>query len=223
MSVSDPVPEPAPLVFVPADGAVRDAVTKVGGQPVWLGEPQWPLSRGTGQPMEFLGQFAVAGGRLAYLFMTGDGHDSVDGTFDPEGGENALVVQPDGRVPDFVTVEHRAEGPSAGADHLPGAADTEGDGGDGTGGERTEGEGAEGEGGEGEGDGESRRPWQYLGGPGVEPHWLQGEEPPGDGWSLVVQLDSGKLPFDVDFGDSGVGYAFLSPDAKEGRFLWQCM
>ena len=215
MAVSDPVSasEPVPLVFVPAEGAVRDAVTKVGGQPVWLGEPQWPLSRETGRPMEFLGQFAVAGGRLAYLFMTGDGHGSVDGTFDPEGGENALVVQPDGRVPDFVTVEHRAEGPSAGTDHLPGAADAEGAGG----------EGAGGEGDGGEGDGENRRPWQYLGGPGVEPHWLQGEEPPGDDWSLVVQLDSGKLPFDVNFGDSGVGYAFLAPDAKEGRFLWQCM
>ena len=38
----------------------------------------------------------------------------------------------------------------------------------------------------------------------------------------MVQLDSGKLPFDVNFGDAGVGYAFLSPDGKEGRFLWQC-
>ncbi|MFJ6083583.1 hypothetical protein ACIQI8_19505 [Streptomyces sp. NPDC092369] len=206
MTVSEPVSsmsEPVPLVLVPAEGAVRDAVTKVGGQPVWLAEPQWPLSRGTGRPMEFLGQFALAGGRLAYLFMTGDGNDSVDGTFDPEGGENALVVQPDGRVPEFVTVDDRAEGPSACADHVPGAAEAEGA--------------------EEDGDGENRRPWQYLGGPGVEPHWLQGEEPPGDGWSLVVQLDSGKLPFDVDFGDSGVGYAFLAPDGKEGRFLWQCM
>ncbi|MGW3286440.1 hypothetical protein ACWDR3_17560 [Streptomyces sp. NPDC001002] len=213
MTVSDPVShpmsEPVPLVLVPAEGAVRDAVTKVGGQPVWLGEPQWPLSRGTGRPMEFLGQFALAGGRLAYLFMTGDGDtsgDGVDGTFDPEGGENALVVQPDGRVPEFVTVEHRAEGPSAGADHVPGDGQLP--------------DGADVEGGDA---GESRRPWQFLGGPGVEPHWLQGEEPPGDDWSLVVQLDSGKLPFDVDFGDSGVGYAFLAPDAKEGRFLWQCM
>jgi hypothetical protein len=65
------VSEPVPLVFVPADRAVREAVTKVGGQPVWREQPQWPLSREAGRPMEFLGQFALEGGRLAYLFMTG--------------------------------------------------------------------------------------------------------------------------------------------------------
>ncbi|MEV6949542.1 hypothetical protein AB0N07_48125 [Streptomyces sp. NPDC051172] len=198
------VSEPVPLVFVPAEGAVREAVTKVGGQPVWLEEPQWPLSRETGRPMEFLGQFALEGGRLAFLFMTGDEREYVDGTWEPEGGENALVIQPGGRVPDFVTVERRAEGPSAGRDHLPRHVDS--------------GEGS----GEHSNEEEDRRPWQFLGGPGVEPHWLQGDETPGDGWQLVVQLDSGKLPFDVNFGDAGVGYAFLSPDGKEGRFLWQC-
>lgn len=192
------VSEPVPLVFVPADGAVREAVTKVGGQPVWLEEPQWPLSRRTGRPMEFLGQFALAGGRLACLFMTGGGH--VDGTWEPEGGENALVIQPGGRIPDFVTVGRRAAGPSAGPDHLPRHIDP------------AQHPGAE----------EDRRPWQFLGGSGIEPHWLQGDETPGDGWRLVVQLDSGELPFGVDFGDGGVGYAFLSPDGKEGRFLWQC-
>ncbi|NUQ96813.1 MAG: hypothetical protein HOY79_09690 [Streptomyces sp.] len=198
------VSEPVPLVFVPADGAVREAVTKVGGQPVWLEEPQWPLSRRTGRPMEFLGQFALEGGRLAHLFMTGDEGEHVDGTWEPEGGENALVIQPGGRVPDFVTVEQRVEGPSAGADHLPRHIDP---------GEHS---------GEHSNEEEDRRPWQFLGGPGVEPHWLQGDETPGDGWQLVVQLDSGKLPFDVNFGDAGVGYAFVSPDGKEGRFLWQC-
>ncbi|MHC3472359.1 hypothetical protein ACYF6T_27195 [Streptomyces sp. 7R007] len=201
MTVSDP----APLVFVPAGGAVREPVTKAGGQPVWLDEPQWPLSRGTGEPMEFLGQFALEGGRLAYLFMTEDGKGHVDGTWDPESGENALLIQPGGRVPDFVTVERRAEGPSAGADHLP----------------RDPGAGAE-DGAAGDAGVEDRRPWQFLGGRGVEPHWLQGEETPGDGWWLVVQLDAGKLPFHVNFGDAGVGYAFASPDGVEGRFLWQC-
>lgn len=190
------VSEPVPLVFLPADGAVREAVTKVGGQPVWLEEPQWPLSRETGQPMQFLGQFALDGGRLAYLFMTQDEDDWVDGTYEPEGGENALVIQPGGRVPDFLAVEPRGEGPSAGSDHLPRAGAA---------------------GGEGEAE-----PWQFLGGAGVEPRWLQGEETPGAGWRLVVQLDADQLPFEVDFGDAGIGYAFLSPDGKEGRFLWQC-
>ncbi|MCI3273057.1 hypothetical protein [Streptomyces cylindrosporus] len=192
------VSEPVPLAFVPAGGAVREAVTKMGGQPVWIEEPQWPLSRETGERMQFLGQFALGGGRLAYLFMTGGEDDFVDGTYEPEGGENALVVQPGGRVPGFVTVEQRAEGPSAGEDHVPRAA----------------GAGADAN--------ADERPWQFLGTPGIEPNWLQGEESPGADWQLVVQLDSCDLPFHVNFGDAGVGYAFLSPDGKEGRFLWQC-
>ncbi|MEU6378582.1 hypothetical protein [Streptomyces sp. NPDC046909] len=203
MSVSEPVP----LSFVPADGVVREAVTKMGGQPVWLEAPQWPVSLETGEPMQFLGQFALDGGRLAYLFMTGDEDEFVDGTYEPEGGENALLVQPGGRIPDFVTVEARAEGPSVGSDQLPGAGEREG--GDEAG--RDAGD-ENGEGG----------PWQFLGGVGVRPHWLQNPETPGEGWSLVVQLDAEDLPFYVNFGDAGIGYAFLSPDGKEGRFLWQC-
>ncbi|MGW3496436.1 hypothetical protein [Streptomyces sp. NPDC001020] len=194
-SSPSPVSEPLPVEFTSAAGPVREAVTKLGGQPVWLEEPQWPLSRRTGEPLQFLGQFALESGALGYLFMAGD---DTDGTFDPEGGENALLVQPGGRVPGFVSVRAQAEGPTAGADHLP----------------RPAGEGGT------DPDGHA---WQFLGGPGVEPRWLQGEETPGDGWRLLVQLDSGRLPFHVNFGDSGVGYAFTSPDAKEGRFLWQCM
>jgi hypothetical protein len=197
-SPSSSASEPVPVEFFPASGPVREAVTKLGGQPVWLEEPQWPLSRRTGEPMRFLGQFTLAGGVLGYLFMTGHGRGSVDGTYDPEGGENALLVQPGGRVPGFVTVRARAEGPTAGADHLPRPAEEGGTDPDG-------------------------HAWQYLGGPGIEPRWLQGEETPGDGWRLLVQLDSGRLPFPVDFGDSGVGYAFTAPDGKEGRFLWQCL
>jgi hypothetical protein len=208
------VARPTPLVFVPASGAVSEPVTKVGGQPVWLEEPQWPLSRETGEPMRFLGQFALEGGRLAYLFMTGDGDGEwVDGTYEPEGGENALVIQPGGRIPDFVTVEGRAAGPVAGPDHLPHAADVR---------QERQRERQQGVGPDADVDAAGRHPWQFLGGPGVGPRWLQGEETPGEGWRLVVQLDTGGLPFYVNFGDAGVGYAFLSPDGKEGRFLWQC-
>lgn len=184
---------PAPLRFVPAHAPVRGAVTKVGGQPVWLEEPQWPVSRSTGEPMEFLGQFALAGGALAYLFMSADGHE----TWEPEAGENALVIQPGGRVPDFVRVAPHDAGPALGHEHLARAA-----------------------GGETEVVGEED--FTFLGGPDVAPNWLQGEESPGEGWQLVVQLDSCDLPYEVNFGDAGIGYAFLSPDGKEGRFLWQC-
>ncbi|MFI5802276.1 hypothetical protein [Streptomyces sp. NPDC051561] len=183
---------PAPVEFAPAGSPVDGPVTKMGGRPAWLEVAQWPLSRGSGAPMEFLGQFALRGGGLGYLFMTaGDG----DGTFEPEGGENALIIQPGGRIPDFLAdVREERSGPTVAQDHLPviGEADPEAE------------------------------CWQFLGGPGVEPFWLQGEEVPGEGWELLVQLDSTALPFHVNFGDAGIGYAFLSPDGKEGRFLWQC-
>jgi hypothetical protein len=37
---------------------------------------------------------------------------------------------------------------------------------------------------------------------------------------LAVQLDAGDTG--MNFGDVGVGYAFICPDEHEGRFLWQC-
>ncbi|MEO3875794.1 hypothetical protein ABGB18_44030 [Nonomuraea sp. B12E4] len=81
-------------------------MTKIGGQPVWLEEAQWPFSRDTGEPMQFLGQFTLGGGRSAYVFMGAD-----DLSAEPEGGENAVVIQRSGRLQDFVTVER---GPAPG-------------------------------------------------------------------------------------------------------------
>jgi uncharacterized protein YwqG len=59
---------------------------------------------------------------------------------------------------------------------------------------------------------------------GGEPTWFQFEEFPTatETWRLILQLDSAAVPFDVNFGDAGVGYAFLSSDQKRGKFLWQC-
>ncbi|GFJ82612.1 hypothetical protein [Phytohabitans houttuyneae] len=146
--------------FEPGTVPAGEAVTKMGGQPRWLEDPQWPLSASLGEPMQFIGQFRIDGGgeaRLAYVFMT-DGDDYVDGTWEPDGGENAVIVQPGGQVPPFVTVRAQAEGPAwPAADHLP--VDFVVDAG--------------------------REPWQFLGG---EPRWLQGEETPGPGWRFVAQL-----------------------------------
>ncbi|MDX3224346.1 hypothetical protein [Streptomyces sp. ME19-01-6] len=199
----------ARLEFVLADGPVREPVIKVGGQPVWLEEPQWPLSSTTGEPMQFLGQFTLDGGRLAYLFM-GD-EEGVGGTYVPEGGENAVVIQPGGRIPGFVTVRAQAEGPSVCVDHLPRLAESD--------------------------------TWMFLGGPGAEPGWIHEERYPGEGWELVVQLSSAlsdTLPFEGLAEDGvtedivpcyyawelsgwGTAWAFVSPDGKEGRFLWDCV
>jgi hypothetical protein len=85
---------------------VTEPVTKFGGQPTWLGQPQWPLSAAQGAPMRFVCQIVLepelvgAGpARIAYVFVShGDhGHDVEE--FDPDvilpdGGENAVIVQP---------------------------------------------------------------------------------------------------------------------------------
>lgn len=179
-----------PIRFDPVNEAVREPVTKLGGQPVWLAEPQWPLSASQGTPMPFIGQFEIPGTatespRLAYLFMT----DDAEGTWVATGGENALIIQPDGRVPDFVAVRPLRIGPSAipgdrvPVDDFPPEGET---------------------------------PWEHLGG---EPLWIQGDETPDQGWKLLVQLTD---RYGTNFGDAGIGYAFVSPDHREGRFLWQC-
>ena len=218
--------------LVTAAAPIAAAVTKFGGQPHWVAAPQWPLSRLTEKPMQFIAQirldpplFAGVGGRMAYLFMSGD-DEYVDSTWEPDGGENALVIQPglyDGpsaplragpslyrlveqpgqshyeREPvEFGIESHLVQEP----DYQP----------------RDE-----------------RAEWTaqateaYVRGLsgnkiGGAPLFLQGDEfPPGATWRLVMQLDSAAVPFFVNFGDAGVGYAFIDESERLGRFLWQSL
>jgi hypothetical protein len=66
--------------------------------------------------MKFVGQIPVPGEplRLAYLFITEDGAigESYPATHGADAGENALLVQPGGRIPACVTVTDIATGPS---------------------------------------------------------------------------------------------------------------
>lgn len=186
------------LGFVEADEPIREPVTKFGGQPVWLGEPAWPLSTALGRPMRFLAQFRLPGEpvRLAYLFLTEDYAEEpiVDNTFEPEGGENALFAQP-GEPADCYQVAGISSGPTFGPDHHVELSPFEGE--------------------TSVDDFASR----LFG----EPRWLQGEEAPDGPFRFILQLDSAdELPFEVDFGDSGVGYGFLDERSGQGRFLWQC-
>ena len=207
--------------FIPAASPITEPVTKFGGQPVWVSGPEWPLSRETGEPMRFICQVAVdpeisggGAGRMAYLFMT-DGEEFVDGTYEPDGGENAVILQPGG---DNMAAEPLATGPTLYAmEEEPGAdllqpvprefAVTLEPGADPERGFEDDEDGAAYEG-------------AKIGG---IPVFLQGEEyPAGGGWRLLLQLDSATVPFYVNFGDAGVGYAFISEDGRRGRFLWQC-
>jgi hypothetical protein len=92
--------------FTPAAAPILQPVTKFGGQPTWLRDPEWPLSRSTGRPMRFIGQILLGDAglgqqadRIAYLFMTdsieyGSGSPEVYNQHDPVMGENAVIIQP---------------------------------------------------------------------------------------------------------------------------------
>lgn len=199
------------------DTPLDKPVSKFGGQPVWLDQPQWPLSRQTGNQMRFICQIALdealfpgAQGRMAYLFMTEeeDG-EFVDGTYEADGGENAVVVQPGSTD---APVSDEATGPTLyrmvekeGHDRLqPERCEFAVNLVEGSDEEVTD-EGLE----------ENK-----IGG---VPVFMQGEEYPSGGpWRLLVQLDSCSVPFYVNFGDAGVGYAFVHEEGDAGKFLWQC-
>lgn len=205
--------------FHEAGAPITDPVTKFGGQPVWLGEPQWPLSRATGHPMRFICQIALDPdlfgtilGRMAYVFMT-DEEQFVDGTWEPEGGENAVIIQPS--MPSGPTVSvatgptlQRGEDDPAGtrrvfrdveyAVELTPGVDPESFSDD---------------------EALDQLSDYKIGG---TPAFLQGEEyPEGGPWKLLAQIDSSSDLFFLNFGDAGVGYAFISADGTQGRFLWQ--
>jgi hypothetical protein len=222
-------PEGVPALdikYVPVAKEPEGFVTKFGGQPKWVGKPEWPLSRSTGKPMVFIGQvsldhalFPGATGRMAYLFVTGD-DDYVNGAepWDPDAGENAIVVQP-GDKP-IVATTHSAKGPTT----LTWATGTT-----------------------------SQRPVIYRAvftpsqdpafvgdtarqeltqqqndayetaiGPdkiGGTPDFFQGAEFPCSGERLLYQV--GYQPFDLNLGDGGAGFAFINATGTAGRFLTQ--
>ncbi|MGW4640162.1 hypothetical protein ACWEN6_16620 [Sphaerisporangium sp. NPDC004334] len=180
------------MVFSHAPGPIDEPMTKLGGQPVWLQEPAWPVCFRHETPMGFIGQFRLPGRRVrvAYLFMSAH----HEGTWDAEGGENALIVQP-GRVPSFVETIPRRTGESLVHEEL--FVDLEE---------------------VNQTDVSTRDSW-LLG----APIWQQYEEvPPGGPWTFFFQLRASvENHYDLNFGDAGVGYAFLSGDLAEGRFLWQ--
>ncbi|MEV0159825.1 hypothetical protein [Nonomuraea fuscirosea] len=181
------------MTFSSGPQPIDDFAPKLGGDPVWLEAPQWPLCHRHERSMGFIGQFRLPGQplRMAYLFMGG----RCELTFEPDAGENALIVQP-GRVPGFIETIPVATGDSlVGPEVLIDLDEVE--------------------------QAELERGESYLLG---EPTWLQHRQhPPGGPWSFFFQLHS-SVPgvYEVDFGDGGVGYGFLSGDEQKGRFLWQC-
>lgn len=217
--------------FIEAIVPVRTAITKFGGQPTWLEKPEWPLSKETGKPMEFICQIELSNtlfpgskAQMAYLFMTEE-EEYIDGTWEADGGENAIILQPG--TPQ-APVANLSEGPTikkyievAGYDrlqpisveysaHLISQEEPE---------FVSE---------------EIRSDWddlrfekyaQSLEGNKISgtPIFLQGDEfPEGEEYRLLLQLDSTQVPFYVNFGDAGIGYGFINKEGTVGKFLWQC-
>ena len=222
------------ITFTEVESPILGAVSKFGGQPSWLQEPEWPISRESKQPMRFVCQLEVPGSvvrspvpRLAYVFMT-DGDEYVDGTWEPEGGENAVVIQPDGG-PLLVDVVSAPEGPTLyrmiqepGAARLTpqpcefAVALAKGEDPDFVA-EQTRFDTFS--------EAQTHDYFAALEGNklGGTPMFIQSDEvPTGGPWRLLLQLDSTSVPFYINFGDAGVGYVFVSDDGTQGRLLWQC-
>ncbi len=199
--------------FSPSDRPVTTPTTKFGGRPVWLTGPQWPISAAWDRPMRFVGQIelgpvlgAAGQGKVAYLFVTHADHeeDFFDpDVIDPDGGENAVIVQPGGDyagpVRPLATGPGLYDGDGSAVEFtvdlrpLP-SGDRDGHDNDRTDGDRI----------------------------GGMPQFFQGEEwPAGGPWRLLLQLDSNWVPFHLDLGASPRLFAFVSEDGAQGRLLVQ--
>ncbi|MET8504154.1 hypothetical protein ABZV60_05825 [Streptomyces sp. NPDC004787] len=197
----------------PVDEAITEPVAKLGGDPVWLEEPCWPLNPRTGEPLDFIGQIPVPVEpgdelRMAYLFLSYEDYET--GGMDPEDGESVLLIQPGGRIPGFATV-----GPTGTSGRSLFAFDAE----------------------------DQQVPMEfriemrpvseeqerslekdgsfdvdnYIGGRADYRMWAGVEAPWRFFFALVCTGDTG--PYFLNFGH-GTGYAYLSPDGLEGRFGW---
>ncbi|MER5355806.1 hypothetical protein ABT093_36480 [Kitasatospora sp. NPDC002551] len=197
--------------FTPVDRPVVTPTTKFGGQPVWVTDPQWPVSAAWDRPMRFVAQIeldAVLGsagrGKVAYVFVThaDHGEDFFDpDIIDPAGGENAVIVQPGGEyagrlrplatgpglyAPDGSAVEYAL-------DLCP--VD------------------------EGHGRDLERFDGDKIGG---APVFVQGDQwPDGGPWQLLLQLDPNWVPFHLVLGAAPRLFAFVSGDGARGGLLVQ--
>ena len=214
--------------FIAADEPLVGLVTKFGGLPSWLEQPVMPLSRRTGEPMTFIGQIVVPTAlcpdkrlHVAYIFMTGSGFDErAIETWGPENGETSVILQRSTHPPanaspyprllkrwdqsepkrvevpcEYQVLESSAEEAEYMTldqlDSLP--------------------------------EGERMRIAESWRGNkiGGSPYWVQSDEFPLPADRLLLQLEDGSYPFNLNLG-TGVGYVFIDSACEQGRLLWQC-
>lgn len=221
------------IEFQETSKPLTELVTKFGGQPVWMERPVWPIGKTTGKPMDFICQVVIpsdllpdAEGKVVYLFMSTGDDQTNPSTWEPDSGDNAAIIQP-GTVTVPTTgqltgstlqrwvetepnrgllkrllqtkVKRRLQNCEFAVRLKPYES-------------------------------EAARPdrdAEHFGGGtklGGQPDFVQGEEyPAGEGWRLLLQIDSARVPFDINLGDAGIGYLFLSSDGQQAKFLWQCL
>ncbi|MFF0739080.1 hypothetical protein ACFYVL_01660 [Streptomyces sp. NPDC004111] len=213
--------------FTATGRPVSTPTTKFGGRPGWLTGPQWPISAAWDRPMRFVGQIelgpvlgAAGHGKVAYLFVTHADHGE-DSFFDPDviepdGGENAVIVQPggdyDGPVLPLTTGPGLYDGDGSAVEFTVGlrpvdepgflpdeqlralpAADRD---------RYVE-----------------RTDHDKIGG---TPLFFQGDQwPDGGPWRLLLQLDANWVPFRLHLGAAPRLFAFVSEDGVRGRLLVQ--
>jgi hypothetical protein len=220
-----------------APAPIRSLTTKFGGQPVWLEEPCWPLSRMNARPMHFICQIVLDPGflpetpaRMAYLFMTDWDYESpYPNTFDPDDGENALLLQPGGRWSG--PSSPLQEGPSLYRrfhrggrwEQSPREVAVELDRGDDPVNGAWQGYPQE--------EAARERYWAALsedkiGGIPVPTPFERRFGPDFDGWRLLLQLNAKDNaeesdPFFLNVAYDAVVYAFVSLDGRSGKVLWE--
>ena len=188
--------------------------TKFGGQPDWITVPQWPISKTTGKPMEFICQiaidkelFAKSQGGMAYIFFASDETEDALPTnyWEFEGGDNAIIIQPQGEIFPYAEVQQLSSGPSASPEthfnmtrfdepDLDPLSDDQD---------------------------EWQQAAEHLSGTkiGGKPYFIQYEEYPIDEEInlLLVQIECEELKML----SSGIIYVFINEQGTKGRFLYQ--
>jgi hypothetical protein len=219
------------MSFHLAPEPITTLITKFGGIPVWLEKAQWPVSRSLNQPMSFIGQIALdkdvfgdIEGKMAYLFISERRALRGPYTFEPDSGENAVIVQPGNNTihttrplnegPRIYSLEksrnllqfwrqkriYREYGVSIAKRDDPVLLDWN------------------------EEEPEPIVPYEIndckVGG---SPVWIQDQAWPYPHCKrLLVQLVGSKFPFHLALGDAATLFAFLSSDGQSGKLIWQC-
>lgn len=182
-------------------------ITKFGGQPDWIAAPQWPVSLPwDSRPLKFIGQIRLndfynelEGLSLAYIFLT-QPDDRIDPFFDPDiihpdKGENAVIIQPNGKVPEYIHTENFPTGPTVDSNYIWIPQITEG--------EETESMEAE-----------QMDIDKFCG----IPAFFQDSKVE-SGTPLLLQLHTGWLPFYINAGGSPTMFTFLNESKDKGFIL----